>query len=204
MGWTPPPARASTCQSGSVSQPLEPRAASVPLLALQAFAAYPIGGFPQHRQCLDYGLVIHPVAQAHFGCRTEFPDQYADCVLAVIAGQGHELVEVLDPIAERRAAISQPQCLHQLLACRHADWRRHVARLPPDSPTGNKLREVTTVRLSAPRRPGARACAMSRPVSRPIRPSFTRWDFARQSNVRRWPTRTNRATDVSGRTSRPC
>ena len=35
MGWTPPPVTASTCQSGSVNQPLEPRGASVPLLTMK-------------------------------------------------------------------------------------------------------------------------------------------------------------------------
>jgi len=110
---------------------------------LQTLAAHPIGGFPQHRQRLGYRLVVHAVAQAHFGCRAELPAQYADRVPAVVAGQGHELVEDLDPIAERRAAISQPQCLDQLLACGHADSPRHVALPPPDNPTGSKLREAT-------------------------------------------------------------
>jgi hypothetical protein len=89
------------------------------------------------------GLVVDAIAQAYFGCRTELPAQYAYRVLAVIAGQGHEFVEDLDPISERRTAISLPQCLNQLLACRHADLPRHVAPPPPDNPAGNKLHEAT-------------------------------------------------------------
>ena len=54
-----------------------------------------------------------------------------------------ELVEDLDPITERRAAIPQPQCLDQRLAWGHADLPRHVALPPPDHPTGSKLREAT-------------------------------------------------------------
>ena len=76
---------------------------------LQALAANPVGGFPQHRQCLGYRLVVHAVAQAYVSCRTELPAQNADRVLAVVASQGHKFVEDLDPIAERRAAISEPE-----------------------------------------------------------------------------------------------
>ena len=60
-----------------------------------------------------------------------------------IAGQGHKLVENLDPFTERRAAIPHPQCFDQLLACCHADSPRHVVPLPPDHPTGSNLREAT-------------------------------------------------------------
>ncbi|MEO8299971.1 MAG: SDR family NAD(P)-dependent oxidoreductase, partial [Burkholderiales bacterium] len=52
-------------------------------------------------------------------------------------------IEDLDPVTERRAAIPLPQRLDQLLACRHADLPRHVVPLPPDNPTGSKLREAT-------------------------------------------------------------
>jgi hypothetical protein len=64
-------------------------------------------------------------------------------VLAVIPSQSYELVENLDPITERRAAIPQLQCCNQLLACRHADLPRHLVPLLPDNPTGSKLREAT-------------------------------------------------------------
>jgi hypothetical protein len=37
-------------------------------------------------------------------------------------------------------------CCHQLLACRHADLPRHLVPLPPDNPTGSKLREATDQR----------------------------------------------------------
>lgn len=57
-------------------------------------------------------------------------------------GQDHELVEALDPFTERRAAITHPQCVDQLFACCHADLPRHVVLLPPDNPTGSKLREA--------------------------------------------------------------
>jgi hypothetical protein len=55
----------------------------------------------------------------------------------------NQLVENLDPITERHAAIPQLQCRNQLLACRHADLPRHLVPLLPDNPTGSKLREAT-------------------------------------------------------------
>ena len=64
-------------------------------------------------------------------------------MLAVIARQGHEFVEDLDSFIQRRAAIPHPQCVDQLLACCHADLPCHVVLLPPDHPTGSKLREAT-------------------------------------------------------------
>src|ERR1700692_2517280 len=69
--------------------------------------------------------------------------QQPDCVLAVIPSQSYELVENLDSITERRAAIPQLQCGNQLFACRHADLPRHLVRLLPGNPTGSKLREAT-------------------------------------------------------------
>ena len=72
------------------------------------------------------------------------PDLAPDCrCKPVVAGQRHELVEDLDPITERRAAISRPLGLNQRLACCHADLPRHAALLPPDHPTGSNLREAT-------------------------------------------------------------
>jgi hypothetical protein len=64
-------------------------------------------------------------------------------VLAVIPSQSYELVENLDPITERRAAIPQLQCRNQLIACRHAHLPRHLVPLLPENPTGSKLREAT-------------------------------------------------------------
>jgi len=110
---------------------------------LQALAADPIGSFPQDRQGLGHRLVVNAVAQAHVDCWAELSAKYADRVLAVVAGESHEFVEDLDPITERRAAISQSQCLDQLLACGHADLPRHVAPPPPDHPTGSRLCEAT-------------------------------------------------------------
>ncbi len=67
----------------------------------------PVGGFPPYRQCLGYRLVVHAVAQAYFGCWTELPARNAERMLAVVASQGHEFVEDLDPFAERRAAMAR-------------------------------------------------------------------------------------------------
>jgi hypothetical protein len=61
----------------------------------------------------------------------ELPTQGANHVLAVVAGQGHEVGEDLGPIAERRAAIPQPKCLDQRLARGRADVPRHGALLLP-------------------------------------------------------------------------
>ena len=69
--------------------------------------------------------------------------QQLDGVLAVIPSQGRELIENRDLFTERRAAIPHSQRFEQLLAYRHADLPRHVALLPPDNPTGSKLREAT-------------------------------------------------------------
>ena len=110
---------------------------------LQALAANPIRGFPQNCQGLYHCLVVHPVALPYLGTWTSLAAQHADRVLAVVAGQGHEFVEDLDPISGRRAAISQPQCLDQFLACRHADLPCHDVLPPPGHPAGNKLREAT-------------------------------------------------------------
>ena len=110
---------------------------------LQALAADPISRFPQHAQCLANRLVVDAVTGARRLRSGDLLAQHPDRVLAVIAGQGHELIEDLDPVTERRAAIPLPQRLDQLLACRHADLPHHVVPLPPDNPTGSKLREAT-------------------------------------------------------------
>lgn len=77
--------------------------------------------------------------------RTDVPGMIGQQIraLAVVTRQGHELIENPDPISESRASISQPQCLNQFLVCRYADLPRHVALLPTDHPSGNKLREAT-------------------------------------------------------------
>ena len=110
---------------------------------LQALAANPVGGLPQNRQCLTDCLVVQTIPAARRGRSSDLLAQHPDRVLAVIAGQGHEFIEDLDPLTECRAAIPHPQRLDQLLACRHADLPRHVVLLPPDNPTGSKLREAT-------------------------------------------------------------
>ena len=109
---------------------------------LQPLAADPIGGLPQHRQRLPNRLVVQTVACPRFrpgGLLSQHPDG----VLAVVAGQGHELIEDLDLVHRRRAAVARSQRFDQLLACCHADSPRHVVLLPPDHPTGSKLREAT-------------------------------------------------------------
>ena len=110
---------------------------------LQALAANPIGRFPQHGQRLANRLVAEAVAGVRRLRSGDLLAKQPDRVLAVIAGHGHELIEDLDPVTEYRAAIPLPQRLDQLLACRHADLPRHVVPLPPDNPTGSKLREAT-------------------------------------------------------------
>ena len=80
---------------------------------VQVEMAMPLHGIDQHRdqrpyrQCLGYRLVVHAVAQAYFGCWTELPARNAERMLAVVASQGHEFVEDLDPFAERRAAMAR-------------------------------------------------------------------------------------------------
>jgi hypothetical protein len=64
-------------------------------------------------------------------------------VLAVVPGQGDELIQDLRLLRLRRAALARSQCFDQLLACCHADSPRHVVLLPSDYPTGSKLREAT-------------------------------------------------------------
>ena len=64
-------------------------------------------------------------------------------VRSVIPRQIYKFIEDLDPVAERRAAISCSQRIGPFFAGGHADSRLHVVMLPPANPTGSNLREAT-------------------------------------------------------------
>jgi hypothetical protein len=110
---------------------------------LESLAAQPIGRFPQNDQRLPDRLVIQPVARADLARRIRPGGQHANGVLAVVLGEYCELVQDLASLILRRLAIALPNGCNQFLACRHADSPPHVVPLPPDHPTGSKLREAT-------------------------------------------------------------
>jgi hypothetical protein len=80
----------------------------------QAFAAYPVGGFPEHDQCSPHCLVIQqgaytglPLLDGRLGV------QRANRRLLVIAGHRDELIEDLALLSAGCNAVTSPDCVRQ-------------------------------------------------------------------------------------------
>src|SRR5215471_2723769 len=72
--------------------------------------------------------------------------QYAQRVLAVIAGNSSEFIEDLAAFPPARRPITFPNRLLEFAPCRHAQLPRHLLRHPRSAQLmlGSSLREATT------------------------------------------------------------
>jgi len=110
---------------------------------LQPRRANPFRDLPQDAKGLAYCGAV-PNATSPRLWRGERRRQQTDRVLAMVAGNGYELVEDGTPFRHRAGPIPHPDRLHQFPACCHAHSPRHVLVLRLDNPTGRTLREANT------------------------------------------------------------
>jgi len=66
-------------------------------------------------------------------------------MLAVVARDGHELVQDGAALTPATVPVSRTHHLDQFLACSHAHVPRHVVLLRPDQSAGGTIRDASTL-----------------------------------------------------------
>lgn len=139
---------------------------------LQPLAADPVGRLPEHDQRLAHRCVVDPPFQSRGWGLSRWTDpKQAQCVLAVMARHGRELVQdtgLLPPLA---TSVSSRQGHKQFIARRHAHPpHRHPRRR---TRVGSKSDEATTQQLGAFQvRQCDQSSRLSRYVAEPINGLF--------------------------------